>query len=100
MNASNSHSQVNGVRTSLRPVGVWGERTVIDEVHQRSRRYPDPLVPIAGVRVKGFSISLDVELSGEPEAAPFEAGELLQLLSNLVEDRVGRFNRDGLVDFE
>lgn len=100
MNASNSHSQVNGVSTPLRPVGVWGERAVIDEVHQRSRRYPDPLVPIARVRVKGFSISLDVEMSSEPEAAPLEAGELLQLLSNLVEDRVGRFNRDGLVDLE
>lgn len=50
-------------------VGVWGERAVVDETHDLTRRYPKPLMPVAGVRVKGFTISLDLELTRNPEAA-------------------------------
>ncbi len=44
-------------------------RRVVDQQYRLCHRYPETLVPVRRVRVLGFTVSLDLALAGEPEAA-------------------------------
>ena len=79
-----SGSEVHGAGFVDDLVGVWMERPVVHERYEHTRRYPESLMPVSGVRVDGFTVALDVELTGDPEAAS-DARRLFEKVSDAIE---------------
>ena len=75
------------------PIRRFGARPVVTQSHSRAHRYPESLMPKAGVRVDGFTVTLDVVHADEPEAASISR-QVFEVIVDGVEDLIRGFDAD------
>lgn len=85
------------VRGLANPVGIWMERTTVDQLHSHTHRYPKALMSNAGVSVREFTVNLGVEVSGKPESDAASRW-VFEQVCNAVKDCITGLNQGHVPD--